>query len=140
MRLSKHPLAVARLSAQLPHLFRPVPYRGYLGLTGSYAAASTPYSVAMASQGHVDRAGRPPVLRHIGNLLTNRKTTEDEDKEEKTKKDHEMCLIIYFYDTAQRIFGSVSVYRLRLRTRFALRTRVRSHNLRRSAWTPGNSA
>ena len=62
MRLSKHPLAVARLSAQLPHLFRPVPYRGYLGLTDSYAAASTPYSVAMASQGHVDRAGRAPVF------------------------------------------------------------------------------
>ena len=61
MRLSKHPLAVAELSAQLPHLFRPVPYRGYLGLTDSNAAASTPYSVAMASQGHVDRGGRAPV-------------------------------------------------------------------------------
>ena len=34
----------------------------------------------------------------------------------------------------------VCLRRLRLRTRFALRTRVRSHNLRRSAWTPGNSA
>ena len=62
MRLSKHPLAVAELPAQLPHLFRPVPYRGYLGLTNSNAAASTPYSMAMASQGHVDRGGRGPVF------------------------------------------------------------------------------
>ena len=66
MRLSKHPLAVAELSAQLPHLFRPVPYRGYLGLTDSYAAASTPYSVAMASQGHVDRGGAAPGLTNTG--------------------------------------------------------------------------
>mgnify|MGYP007018271455 CR=1 FL=1 len=57
MRLSKHPLAVARLSAQLPHLFRPVPYRGYLGLTDSYAAASTPYSVAMASRKAMSTGG-----------------------------------------------------------------------------------
>ena len=70
MRLSKHPLAVAELSAQLPHLFRPVPYRGYLGLTNSNAAASTPYSMAMASQGHVDRAGQDPVISLSLSLAT----------------------------------------------------------------------
>ena len=55
MRLSKHPLAVARLSAQLPHLFRPVPYRGYLGLTDSNAAAST--LIEWLRRAHLTKAG-----------------------------------------------------------------------------------